>query len=54
MQSAILNNKKWDKPWFRHDDIKNGGKLILVMGDSPNKNWGNNIEAAPLSANKID
>lgn len=54
VQSAILNNKKWDKPWFRHDDIKNGGKLILVMGDSPNKNWGNNIEAAPLSANKID
>lgn len=54
VQSAIFNNKKWDKPWFRHDDIKNGGKLILVMGDSPNKNWGNNIEAAPLSANKID
>lgn len=54
VQSAILNNKKWDKPWFHHDDIKNGGKLILVMGDSPNKNWGNNIEAAPLSANKID
>lgn len=54
VQSAILNNKKWDKPWFCHDDIKNGGKLILIMGDSPNKNWGNNIEAAPLSANKID
>lgn len=54
IQSAILNNQKWDKPWFSHNDIKNGGRLVLVMGDSPNKNWGNNIEASPLSANKID
>lgn len=53
VQSAVLNNQKWDKPWFSHDDIKNGGKLILKMGDSPNKNWGNNIDLAPLSANRI-
>lgn len=54
VQSVIFNNQNWDKPWFSHADIKNGGRMILVMGDSPNKNWGSEIEAAPLSANKID
>lgn len=54
IQSLNLNGVDWNKPWFSHDDIKNGGKLILVMGNKPNKNWGNEIEAAPLSANKID
>lgn len=40
IQSAILNGKVWNKCWFSHDDIKNGGKLILVMGNKANKNWG--------------
>lgn len=40
IQSAKLNGKVWDKPWFLHDDIKNGGVLELVMGDVANKSWG--------------
>ena len=40
IQSATLNGEVWDKPWFSHDDIKNGGKLVLVMGKYPNKKWG--------------
>jgi len=50
IQSAVLNGKVWNKPWFGHDDIKNGGKLILVMGDKPNKAWGSAAGAVPPSA----
>ena len=51
IQSAILNGQKWEKAWFSHNDIKNGGKLILVMGNKPNKAWGNDANAVPPSAN---
>lgn len=51
IQSAVLNGQEWNKPWFSHDDIKNGGKLLLVMGDIPNKAWGSSPDAIPPSAN---
>ena len=41
IQSATLNGKVWDKPWFNHSDIENGGKLVLLMDDKANKVWGN-------------
>lgn len=50
IQSATLNGKTWNKPWFSHNDIKNGGKLVLVMGKHPNKAWGADKNAAPPSA----
>ncbi len=50
IQSATLNGKAWDKPWFGHDDIKDGGLLVLQMGRRPNKAWGASKEAAPPSA----
>ncbi|HEX3437289.1 MAG TPA: GH92 family glycosyl hydrolase, partial [Pseudacidobacterium sp.] len=37
IQSATLNGKPWNKTWFDHSDIKNGGELILHMGPEPNK-----------------
>jgi len=40
IQSAKLNGKEWNKAWFSHDDIKNGGKLVLVMGNKANTRWG--------------
>jgi putative alpha-1,2-mannosidase len=46
IQSASLNGKPWNKPWFSHMDIANGGTLVLQMGPKPNKQWG----AAPASA----
>jgi len=49
VQSATLNGKKWDKPWFSHDDIKDGGRLVLVMGRHPNKSWGTAKNAVPPS-----
>ncbi|MDH5604090.1 MAG: glycoside hydrolase family 92 protein, partial [Cyclobacteriaceae bacterium] len=39
VEKAELNGKPWDKAWFRHSDIKEGGKLILYMGKKPT-GWG--------------
>ncbi|MFT7033802.1 MAG: putative alpha-1,2-mannosidase [Cyclobacteriaceae bacterium] len=51
IQSAELNGETWDKPWFSHEDIKDGGELILVMGDKANKTWGSDPKSAPPSLN---
>lgn len=50
IQSATLNGQTWDKPWFSHDDIKNGATLVLEMGSQPNKQWGSAESATPPSA----
>lgn len=50
IQSAQLNGKALERPWFHHDDLKNGGELILQMGPKANKNWGSAAEDAPPSA----
>lgn len=49
IQSATLNGKPWNKPWFSHDNIKDGATLVLHMGRVPNKSWGADIQAAPPS-----
>jgi predicted alpha-1,2-mannosidase len=49
IQSAKLNGKEWNKPWFSHDDIKDGGELIIVMGARPNYSWGGNLVDSPPS-----
>ncbi|MGL5618849.1 MAG: glycoside hydrolase family 92 protein, partial [Tannerellaceae bacterium] len=50
IQSAALNGKEHDKPWFTHEDLINGGKLILRMGKNANFNWGTDAQCAPPSA----
>ncbi|MFP5211453.1 MAG: GH92 family glycosyl hydrolase [Acidobacteriota bacterium] len=49
IQSATLNGKPWNKPWFSHSDIANGARLVLQMGPEPNKQWGAAPDAAPPS-----
>lgn len=49
IQSATLNGKDYNKPWFTHQDIMDGGVLELVMSDRPNKNWGSAPDAVPPS-----
>ena len=49
IQSAQLNGRPWNKPWFSHADIENGGTLVLIMGPKPNKGWGSGPGAAPPS-----
>jgi len=52
IQSATLNGKPWDKPWFSHADIANGGTLVLTMGPEPNKAWGADPHDAPPSMSR--
>lgn len=40
IQSATLNGRPYNTTHISHDDIMAGGKLVLVMGASPEKNWG--------------
>jgi hypothetical protein len=42
IQSATLNGKSLDTFWFYHDQVVNGGELILEMGPSANKKWASN------------
>jgi putative alpha-1,2-mannosidase len=49
IQSAELNGKPLDRPWFPHAAIANGGTLVLEMGDRPNTKWGSRQEDAPPS-----
>ena len=50
IQTATLNGKKLDKPWFYHSELVKGGKLTLVMGSKPNEQWGSASEDAPPSS----
>ena len=49
IQSALLNGTALNRPWFTHEDIKEGGTLVFEMGPEPNKSWGVNPEDAPPS-----
>lgn len=50
IQSASLNGRPLEKPWFSHKDIANGGKLVLVMGPEANRQWGSLPGSEPPSA----
>jgi len=47
IQSARLNGRILNTPWFTHDDLINGGFLELVMGPYPNKQWGTDPMGVP-------
>ncbi|WP_276520167.1 GH92 family glycosyl hydrolase [Aestuariivivens sediminis] len=53
IQSAKLNGKVWDKPWFSHEALRDGGVLELEMGAKANKTWGTAPEDVPPSAKPI-
>ena len=49
IQSATLDGKRLDRAWIYQSDVLKGGKLTLVMGPKPNRDWGSSPEAAPPS-----
>jgi putative alpha-1,2-mannosidase len=49
IQSAALNGEPLNKPWFNNSDLVKGGKLVLIMGPRPNRNWGSSPDEAPPS-----
>ncbi len=42
IKSAFLNGKAYNKAWILHQDIVNGGELILEMGSKPSS-WGTTV-----------
>ncbi|MGL4852378.1 MAG: GH92 family glycosyl hydrolase [Phocaeicola sp.] len=52
VQSATLNGKSLENCWFDFSSIKQGGKLSLSMGDTPNKTWG--VQTPPPSMSTDD
>ena len=49
IQSASLNGSNYTKSYLKHQDITNGGTMVFIMGDQPNKNWGTSAEDRPYS-----
>ena len=49
VQSAELNGRPLERPWFYHRQLAGGGKLILEMGPEPNPGWGSAAAHAPPS-----
>lgn len=49
IQSAALDGQPLRKPWFYHDDLVDGGTLVLEMGSEPNESWGSRPQDAPPS-----
>jgi putative alpha-1,2-mannosidase len=52
IQSATLNRKAWNQPWFQHTDLAAGGTLVLVMGPRPHMAWGSAPAGAPPSMSR--
>jgi len=50
IQSATLNGKPLDRPWFPAKQLLGGGRLSLQMGPEPNKDWGAGMGKAPPAA----
>ena len=40
IQSIMLNGKKLERNWLTHDEIMQGGHLMITASDQPNTNWG--------------
>lgn len=49
IQSAQLNGKPLNRPWFGQSDIADGCTLVLQMGDRPNRGWRSSRQDAPHS-----
>jgi predicted alpha-1,2-mannosidase len=54
IQSAKLNGKEWNKPWFSYKAIQDGGVLELIMGKKANKGWGSDPNDVPPSSESIN
>lgn len=50
IQSASLNGEPLERAWIWHEELTNGGELVLVMGDEPNRTWATSPAASPPPA----
>lgn len=47
IQNIYLNNKNYTKDYLSHNDIMNGGKMIIKMGKKPSSKWGTSLVDEP-------
>jgi putative alpha-1,2-mannosidase len=52
IQSANLDGRPLERPWFYHRDLVDGGTLELLLGPTPNRQWGSRPEHAPPSMSR--
>lgn len=49
IQRVVLNGQDYDRNYLNYEDLMNGAKIEFEMSDSPNKERGVGVEAAPYS-----
>ena len=49
IQTVELNGNPYTKSYITFKDIQKGGVLKFVMGDQPNKNFGNDLKDRPYT-----
>ena len=54
VQSVSLNGSPIDRPYIKHEEIMQGGKLVYEMGASPNKEWASSLDRLPPNGVPID
>lgn len=52
VQSATLNDSKYNKSFVSFNDIQKGGELNFIMSNIPNKKWATNDSSVPYSLSK--
>ncbi len=52
IRAVKVDGRPWNKTWFGHDVVANGGTIEIELGDRPNKAWGAAPDAAPPSGVK--
>jgi putative alpha-1,2-mannosidase len=40
IQSVVLNGKKLNRNWLTHQEIMQGGALVITAADKPNEQFG--------------
>ncbi len=49
IQGVSLNGKAYPYSYLIHEDIMQGGTLVVELGTTPNKDWGSNVVHRPFS-----
>jgi putative alpha-1,2-mannosidase len=49
ISSISFNDKPYNKVWFSHADIANGGEIVFNMANEPSKEFGADSSNAPPS-----
>jgi predicted alpha-1,2-mannosidase len=53
IQSATLNGTPLERSWFTHEELMQGGTLVLEMGPTANLSWAAGMENVPPSGENI-